>query len=117
MELTIKQVAEAFSRHDFQKAYPYIADDVRWNLVGSQPFSGKDAVVKACNESAAYLVTTTTTFSKFKLVADGDTVVIDTLAEYVDEKQESSLIASCDIYDFADGKLAEITSYTFELKA
>jgi hypothetical protein len=40
----------------------------------------------------------------------------DSRAEYVDAEGESSLIASCDIYEFVDGNLAAITSYTVELE-
>ena len=53
-----------------------------------------------------------TTFSAFKVVANQDSVVIDSRAEYVDHDGETSHVASCDIYDFVDGRLAGITSYT-----
>jgi hypothetical protein len=39
---------------------------------------------------------------------------LDSRAEYVDAEGGSSLIASCDIYEFNDGSLATITSYTVE---
>jgi hypothetical protein len=38
----------------------------------------------------------------------------DNRAEYFDAEGESSLSASCDIYEFDDGNLAAITSYTVE---
>lgn len=38
----------------------------------------------------------------------------DSRAEFVDAEGESSLSASCDIYEFNDGSLATITSYTVE---
>jgi hypothetical protein len=56
----------------------------------------------------------TTTFSKFKVVATDDCVVIDSRAEYIDGEDDSSHVASCDIYDFIDGNLTAITSYTLE---
>ena len=42
MELTCEQVAEAFSRHDFEDSYPYLAVDVRWNIVGERLVEGKE---------------------------------------------------------------------------
>jgi hypothetical protein len=42
--------------------------------------------------------------------------VIDSRAEYVDGDGESSHVASCDIYEFIDGKVAAITSYAVEVE-
>jgi len=51
-----------------------------------------------------------------KIVPSGeDFVVIDSLAEYTD-KTSTFTVASCDIFKFRDGKVAEITSYTTEVK-
>ncbi len=102
-------------RLDFAAVYPAFSDDIRWNLVGDEPLIGRDTVVAACDKSAAYLEAVMTKFSKFRTISNGDSVGVDTTAEYSDTEGAVSLIASCDIYDFRDGKLAEITSYTFEL--
>lgn len=36
-------------------------------------------------------------------------------ASYADADGSVTVIASCDIYEFVDGSLSEITSYTVEL--
>jgi SnoaL-like domain len=113
--LTIEQIAEAFSGHRFTEVYPHLADDVRWTLVGDRTFAGKAAVTAMCEESAAYLATVTTGFSRFKVVVGEDSVVVDSRASYADSDGSVSSIASCDIYEFVDGSLSEITSYTVEL--
>jgi len=41
--------------------------------------------------------------------------VIDSPAEYLEVENERSVVASCDIYDFASGELSTITSYTVEI--
>lgn len=115
MKPGIEQVAESFSRHGFQDTYPYLADDIVWNIVGNTQIVGKNAVISACDESAAYLKSATTTFRTFRLIVAADCVVTDTTAEYVGGDGDSSTIASCDIYRFCDGMLCEITSYTLEL--
>jgi limonene-1,2-epoxide hydrolase len=117
MELTNEQIAEAFSHHDFEAAYPYLADDVRWNLVGERLVEGKEKVIAVCRESAAYLTGVTTDFVKFRTVVTDDCVVIDSVAEYTDKEEQLSYVASCDIYDFTNGKVSEITSYTVEVGA
>lgn len=115
MNLTTAQIAEAFSRHDFATTYPYLSDDVQWNLVGKETLSGKETVITTCEQSAAYLKTVTTTFSRFFVVVGDNGVVIDSISDYVDADQQTSRVASCDIYEFADGKITQITSYTIEL--
>ncbi len=115
MNLTITQIAEVFSRHEFSKIYPYLLDTIRWNLVGNEQLEGKEAVVNACQQSADYLAGVITSFSKFRVIVDTDCVVIDSTADYVDEQQKRTTVASCDIYVFVAGKLSEITSYTIDL--
>jgi limonene-1,2-epoxide hydrolase len=117
MELTNEQISEAFSHHDFEAAYPYLTDDIRWNLVGERLVEGKENVIAVCRESAAYLTGVTTDFVKFRTVVTDDCVVIDSVAEYTDKEAKPSHVASCDIYDFTNGKVSQITSYTVEVEA
>ena len=107
-------VAAAFSRHEFVRTYPHLAPDVRWEIVGDRVIAGRDAVVAACTESAAYLAGATTTFTRFRVVAGDGTVVVDTEARYAGP-DGTATVASCDLYDFADGRLAAIRSYTVAL--
>ena len=109
-------VAEAFSSHRFSKAYPHIAEDVRWTLVGGPTLVGKSAAVAACEDTLSQLAETTTRFQKFKIITGGDSVVIDSVAEYETPGQVTSVVASCDIYEFRDGVISELTSYTVELE-
>lgn len=115
MDPTYAQIAEAFSRHQFAQAYPYLARDVRWVLVGGPTLVGADAAIAACEGTLAGLGETTTHFTKFKTVADETAVVVDSVAEYVDA-DGTVTVASCDLYDFSgDGLVVEITSYTVEI--
>ena len=114
-ELTTRQVAEAFSGHRFDLTIPYLADDIRWNLVGQELLGGKAAVIAACRRSAAELAGVTTTFDKFRSIVAEDCVVIDSLGRYTDPAGVTSVVASCDIYDFVRGTLTAITSYATEL--
>lgn len=115
MKLTNRQIAEAFSQHDFELTYPYLSETIQWNLVGSERIAGKEGVMRTCRESAAYFDTVTTTFAQFVVLTGDDFVVIDSLADYTDAQQQTTRIASCDIYRFTDGQLADITSYTADV--
>ena len=109
MDLTIRQIAESFSSHDFSPIYPFLLDTIQWYLVGSGKITGKEAVMRTCQESAAYFDTVTTTFARFVVLTGNDFVVIDSLADYTNAQQQTTRIASCDIYRFTDGKQAVIT--------
>ncbi len=116
MRLTNKQVAEAFSRHDFQSAYDYLSDTILWDIVGGEHHAGREKVIETCESSAQYLASVSTRFLKFRVLsADESCVVIDSTAEYSSAGQPPALVASCDIYRFSEGTISEITSYTIEL--
>jgi hypothetical protein len=115
VNLAIKDIAEAFSRHRFEETYPHMPDDIEWTLVGGRAISGKANVIDACEESAKELADVRTTFERFRVVTAADCVVIDSQAQYIDAGHESSQVASCDIHDLIEGKLTAITSYNIEL--
>ena len=115
MSPPISEIAEAFSRHEFDRTFPHMDDDIEWAQIGEGHVRGKADVVTTCERSSEYLAGVRTTFSRFKIVAAENCVVIDSRAEYVDAQGESSQVASCDIYDFIDGSLAAITTYAVEI--
>ncbi len=117
MASNIEAIAEAFSRHRFAETYRHLAVDVRWELIGGSTLTGRDAVIEASEESNRHLAHTTTEFGKFKTVVGSDSVAVDSLAEYVDPDGDRSVVASCDLYDFVDGAVTAITSYTVEVRS
>ena len=116
METNLLKIAENFSRHIFEETYPSFSDNIEWHLIGDKTLISKKDIIETCNQSAQYLINVTTNFIYFKIIADHNTVVIDSLADYIDNEQKSSRIASCDIYHFSDNKLVKIKSYVFEIK-
>ena len=114
-DLTTEKIARAFSSHRFELALPHLADDVVWTLVGADPLIGRKAVKKACERTAAELAGVTTEFQRFRTVVGEDSVVVDSLARYTEPGGDVSIVASCDVYDFDDGRITEIVSYTVEL--
>ena len=112
---TPREVAEAFSGHRFPDAYPALADDVRWVAVGAGELVGRQAVVDACEETLAELSGGTAEFLRFVVVADDDRAAVDAVGRYTDAEGATSLVSSCDFYEFRDGTLTTITSYAVEL--
>lgn len=129
MDLTNEKIARAFSSHRFEVALPHLAGDVVWTIVGAEPVIGTEAVKQACARTASDLAGVTTEFQRFRtvvgnenvvvgnesVVVANESVVVDSLARYTDAGGDVSVVASCDIYDFVDGRVSEIVSYTVEL--
>ncbi len=113
--MTPSQTAEAFSGHRFAEAFPHLAPEARWVLVGQATLEGRDAIVAACENTTAELAGTTTEFTRFVTVAGADAVAVDVVARYVDAAGHASIVSSCDIYEFDHDTLTTITSYAVEL--
>ena len=115
MSLNIDQIAEAFCSHRFVETYPYMANEIKWNIVGGEELMGREAVIERCNQSAKYLETVSTTITKLKINHAETFVVVEGAAQFQDQENQTSSVASCDVFQFSDGRLVEITSYNIEL--
>lgn len=111
---TPREIAEAFSSHRFQETYDALAPDVRWNSVGGETTEGRDAVIGVCEATLRDLVGITTEFARFVVIDGGDAVAVDVVGRYIGPDGISA-VASCDIFEFRDGRVATITSYAVEV--
>ena len=111
MPLTPSEIAVAFSSHRFDEAEPFLAESVFWDLVAGNPRIDKAEVLTLTAESAEALKTITTTFVDQRVIESGNTVVVDSVVEYVADDGEKSVVSSCDIYEFEGGMIVHIRSY------
>lgn len=112
--MNARQIAEAFSGHEFEEVFPFIADDVLWTMPGAEGLEGRDAVIAACRSTAEALKDTRVTVERFVVIDGGQNIAVDSLTVYGDP-DSTSVVASCDIYEFRDGMISRITSYTVEV--
>jgi len=112
--MTIKEIAQKFSEHQFTEVYEHMSDDIVWENIGGETYTGKQAIVAVCDQALDYFAGIETTMHKLTARAGEDFVVVETNASYIDDN-ETSLVASCDIYAFKGDKLVGITSYNVEL--
>ena len=112
---TQRDIAEAFSSHRFADTYDSLAPDVRWVAIGDGLTVGRDAVVDVCEGTLRALAGTTTEFLRFVVADGGDTVAVDAVGRYVDATGEATAVASCDVFEFRNGQVRQITSYTVEV--
>jgi ketosteroid isomerase-like protein len=114
MQLNGRAIAEAFSGHRFEEAFPYLAEEVIWTMPGSEGVEGRESVISACRSTASALIDTGIEVERFLVVDGGDVVAVDTVTRYTDA-DGTSTVASCDIYEYRDGEIVRITSYTVEV--
>jgi len=55
MSLSIDQIAEAFCSYRFVVTYPYMTDEIKWNIVGREELMGREAVIDGCEAPAKFL--------------------------------------------------------------
>lgn len=115
--MDIERAATAFSTHEFEVALPHIADDVVWELVGGQTIEGKQIVEKLIGLTVDGLAQSTVTVRSARSVVGEGTIVIDTVTHYDHPSDGISVVASCDLYDHADGVITRIRTYSVELPA
>ena len=115
MSLDSDQIAEAFCSHRFVVTYPYLADEIKWNIVGGEELMGREAVIDRYDKSAKFLATVSATITKLKINRAETCVVVEGAAEFQDQENQTSSVASYDVFQFSDGRLVQITSYVIEL--
>jgi hypothetical protein len=115
MSLNMEQIAEAFCSHRFGETYPYMADEIKWNMIGREELTGREAVIDQCKQSVKFLETVSTTLAKPKIYRAENCVVLEGAAQFQDQQNKTSAVASCDVFQFSDGRLVQITSYVIDL--
>lgn len=115
MGLEIDQIAKAFCSYRFSDTYPYMGDQIIWNVVGKEQLAGRAAVLDRCEQAAKFLATVSATITKLEIHRAGSVVVVEGAAQIKGQQGEISRVASCDVFRFSDGGLIEITSYVVSL--
>ena len=67
MSLDMVQLAEAFCSHKFAETFPYMADEIKWNMIGREECIGREAVIAHCNQGTKFLETVSTTHLNLKI--------------------------------------------------
>ena len=115
MTQTPEDIARAVSTHDFQRAIPHFAETLVWRAIGAGVTSGRADVTRQCTDLAAELDGVTVELRHLRVIGGAESVVVESLTAYTGDDGEISTVASCDVYDFADGVLTGITSYNVEV--
>jgi uncharacterized protein len=106
-QLQIK-ISESFAEGNFEFAEKYLADDIKWNILGENSITGKQQVLEV---SKMIHLESFPIITIKNIVADGDYVVIESSGQATTKKGKQYNQTYCDVFRFDEGKLKEITTY------
>lgn len=112
MTHTKKEIAESFSNGKFENTYPYLSDNIIWNVVGENIFKGKQEVIAQCNQITEYFNSVETDFQTQESIIAENRVIVRGTGEFLRNGKRVNLITACDVYEFNNnGELEKISSY------
>lgn len=112
MKLSQKEIAESFSNGNFEMAFPYLSENIIWNVVGVNLFNGKAEVVENCKQTSKYFKSIETDFKTEDVIVAEHKVIIRGTGEFIRDGKRLNLITACDVYEFnRNGELEKIYSY------
>lgn len=108
MKHTIKQISEEFAKGNLDFSAIYLADDIKWNILGNSPIIGKEQVLEV---SKMLQLESFPIITIKNIVAEGDYVVVESTGEAKTKKGKPYNQTYCDVFRFNEGKIQEITTY------
>lgn len=106
-ELLIK-ISEEFAKGNLEFAGAYLADNMKWNILGETPIVGKEQVLEVSKMSQlqSYPVITIK-----NVIAHENYVVIESSGKAKTKRGEPYNQTYCDVFKFENEQLQEITTY------
>ena len=103
-----KRISEEFAKGNLGFSEAFMADDIKWNILGSDTIVGKEQVLEVSKmaQLQSYPVITIK-----NIVQEGDWVVIESTGEAKTKNGKQYNQSYCEVYRFNNEKLQEITTY------
>lgn len=109
---SIKEIAVSFSNGNFELAFPYLSENITWNIIGENVLTGKTDVIANCQQTAAYFKSVQTNFITDHIIVADNKVVVSGTAEFIKDGRRVNFFSACDVYEFnANHELEKISSY------
>jgi len=109
----LEKANAAIAKGDHEGFLQYCTNNTRWTFVGNQLLQGKEAVRN-------YMAKTYIEPPKFdvkSIIAENDFVTAVGNINLKNELGQSTHYSYCDIWQFRDGKMAELTAFVIEIPA
>ena len=104
----LKQVSEAFAIGDLKFCEPFMADNIRWNILGDAPIVGKLQVLEI---SRMLQLESFPVITIKNIVAEKDHVVVESTGKATTRTGKPYNQTYCDVFRFYGETLQEITTY------
>ena len=101
----------AITKGDNEGFLSYCTEDTEWTFVGEQTLKGKEAV----RQWMAKTYTEPPKFMVENLIAEGDFVTALGTITMKDEDGTASTYSYCDVWRFANGKMAALQAFVIKI--
>jgi uncharacterized protein len=104
----LKRISEEFAKGNLGFSEAFLADDIKWNILGDDTIVGKEQVleVSKMGQLQSYPVITIK-----NIIQEGHWVVIESTGEAKTKNGKQYNQAYCEVFRFDNEKLQEITTY------
>jgi uncharacterized protein len=108
MTTSVKGISEEFAKGNLEFSAAYLAEDVKWNILGINPVIGKAQVLEVAK--MAHLESFPVITIK-NILGEGNYVVIESTGKAMTRNGKPYNQTYCDIFYFENEKITEITTY------
>jgi uncharacterized protein len=105
---SIKKISEEFARGNVEFAAAHLAEDIKWNILGSSPIIGKQHVLEV---SKMLQLESFPVITIKNIVTEGNYVVIESTGKATTKSGKPYNQTYCDVFYFKNEKLQELTTY------
>ncbi len=107
----VENIIMGLSKSNGELYLNYLADDIKWNIIGMPLIKGKSNFLKAVK----ILEFENFPYGKIKnVIAEGEYVVVESRGGYKIDSEILNSPAHCDIYRLKNGLIHEITTYAVD---
>jgi uncharacterized protein len=103
-----KTISVEFAKGNMAFVAPYLADAIRWNILGEDPILGKDAVLEV---SKMLQLKSFPVITVKNVIAEGNLVAVESTGEATTKEGKPYNQSYCDIFRFVGEQLQEVTTY------
>ena len=107
----IEKINEAFAGGNIDFFSAYITEETQWNVIGISTLIGKKKIMGALQSKELESPPVVTVRN---VVAEGDSVIVQSTGNAVRKTGESYQASYCDVYRLKNGKIKEFTTYVIE---
>ena len=104
----LKKISEEFAKGNLSFSEAYLAEDIKWNILGDDTIVGKEQVLELSKMAQLQ------SFPVIKIkniISEANYVVIESTGEAKTIKGKPYNQVYCEVYRFDNEKLQEITTY------